>query len=867
MTEVIATLSGDTSTYVRVYLAQEGNLIWESKPVQLAVGSPPGDITFAGDNGDVVALTDGYKVSRYDSEGLILWNWASEDQGSSVLWQRVIVNGNSIFVVGLTSSIRSYTLETVELDAVTGALVKQQAIKSSITNPDFELLVPSSGSPVAVWLEGQTVKTVRLGGNKVESVTIPDLSSQNLQIVYQGEATGSQFLVTDAQSSTAAWLSIDQATGEPKLITTISSPAASTAFAIAADRQGNGYLAVARGAETGLTIELHDQVGHVLSTDTHIESSASSAPLLQALLDVNTKRDGTVNSRLAVMKGDGSMEMWMSSGLLWSREEALAHAVDAVFVELPEQKVRRQGADIAAIENGTSPVVNFVNRLKRHIVQSRDLPAYTVSYFKHLTTGNYGSGEVSSTAAVRDSFGFRKLLVIATKSGKVIALDTSGKGQTVWTTSVAGSAEKLYLIRAIGVAPTLVVVSKLDGKTILTSLDGLTGAKDDAFKQTAGDVDHMFAIEASDDTPGAVAYLDEHSALQVFPDTVASRNAISSRAEGLSFAVVEKAEDQHRLQGLRLESDLSVTPVWNIRFSKDERIVSVVGKPQNERVSSLGRVLGNRQVLYKYLNPNMAAVLTTTKGGASPSLSVYLIDVVKGSILHEISHQAVNVDVAPNIAIAENWIVYSYYSDDTEAVKGQIINVLEAYESAKPDERFTSKQNMSSFANDERPFVLSQAYIFAQPIKAMGTTTTRNGITTKEVLMHLANGQLVAVSKRILDPRRPTKALTSEDKEEMLIPYDPIIGIHPRMALSHVNPVIGVTHIKTSSALLESTCLVVAYGLDVFFTRATPSRTFDVLSEDFSKGMLLATIVALGLGISITGPLVKSRQLKLRWYS
>ena len=62
--------------------------------------------------------------------------------------------------------------------------------------------------------------------------------------------------------------------------------------------------------------------------------------------------------------------------------------------------------------------------------------------------------------------------------------------------------------------------------------------------------------------------------------------------------------------------------------------------------------------------------------------------------------------------------------------------------------------------------------------------------------------------------------------------------------------------------MLESTTLVLAYGLDLWFTREAPSKTFDVLSEDFSKGTLLTTIFGLILGILTTKPMVCIKKYK-----
>ena len=72
--------------------------------------------------------------------------------------------------------------------------------------------------------------------------------------------------------------------------------------------------------------------------------------------------------------------------------------------------------------------------------------------------------------------------------------------------------------------------------------------------------------------------------------------------------------------------------------------------------------------------------------------------------------------------------------------------------------------------------------------------------------------------------------------------------------------------IMTSPALLESTSLVFAYGLDLFFTRVAPSNTFDVLSESFNKAQLVVTVAGLALAIAVVKPIVARKRLRERWY-
>jgi hypothetical protein len=78
--------------------------------------------------------------------------------------------------------------------------------------------------------------------------------------------------------------------------------------------------------------------------------------------------------------------------------------------------------------------------------------------------------------------------------------------------------------------------------------------------------------------------------------------------------------------------------------------------------------------------------------------------------------------------------------------------------------------------------------------------------------------------------------------------------------------VTNVRRIVTAPALLESTSLIFAYGLDMFLTRVAPSNTFDVLSENFNKAQLVFTVSGLLVAILITKPMVQRKKLNEKWY-
>ena len=66
------------------------------------------------------------------------------------------------------------------------------------------------------------------------------------------------------------------------------------------------------------------------------------------------------------------------------------------------------------------------------------------------------------------------------------------------------------------------------------------------------------------------------------------------------------------------------------------------------------------------------------------------------------------------------------------------------------------------------------------------------------------------------------------------------------MALNYNQTVESIRSIVSTSSALESQSLVFAFGgPDLFFTRTSPSRGFDLLPDSFSK--VLVSLVTVGL--------------------
>jgi len=160
--------------------------------------------------------------------------------------------------------------------------------------------------------------------------------------------------------------------------------------------------------------------------------------------------------------------------------------------------------------------------------------------------------------------------------------------------------------------------------------------------------------------------------------------------------------------------------------------------------------------------------------------------------------------------------------------------------------------------------VLGQSYYLSPSLKTIGVTQTARGITQKQVLLGTTNEQVISLDKRWLDPRRPTKP-TTVDRDEGLLPYSENLPIFPQSYLSTDKQIARLKKIISSPASLESSSLVFAFGLDIFYTRTMPNKTYDLLGDEFSYGLLVVTITVLLGGALALAYLVRQKELERKW--
>lgn len=229
-----------------------------------------------------------------------------------------------------------------------------------------------------------------------------------------------------------------------------------------------------------------------------------------------------------------------------------------------------------------------------------------------------------------------------------------------------------------------------------------------------------------------------------------------------------------------------------------------------------------------------------------------------------------------NIVHSENWLTYSFYN---EKVRRTEVTSIELYEGKTQ----ANSTVWSSLGAPPLPLVERQTYIFPANIAVMKETITEKGITNKHVLCEfrktlfiffyskfaqisvgITSGHILEMSWQLLDPRRPSTN-PERAREEGLIPYIPELPIQQDAIVNYNQTIERLKGIHTAPSGLESTCLMIGYGLDLFVTRVAPSKTFDLLKEDFDYFLISAVLTALIVASYITKQLASRKIIKQAW--
>nr|NP_001287216.1 ER membrane protein complex subunit 1, isoform C [Drosophila melanogaster]NP_001287217.1 ER membrane protein complex subunit 1, isoform D [Drosophila melanogaster]AHN57215.1 ER membrane protein complex subunit 1, isoform C [Drosophila melanogaster]AHN57216.1 ER membrane protein complex subunit 1, isoform D [Drosophila melanogaster] len=576
--------------------------------------------------------------------------------------------------------------------------------------------------------------------------------------------------------------------------------------------------------------------------------------------DCKQKRNGEGKNCLFLFSSTSESIVAVQHGRVrWSREESLANVIDSQFVDLPladtegtlENEMKGKAGDIASA---------FLRRITTQAVQIRSL-------FLHVIGLGPPPTDTQRAGLVRDSFGLHKMLVLLTRAGKIFGIDNvSGKHHwQLHLPNVIGFAndEQMRLIvqrsaKHFPLQPLCTILGKnaVSGNGVLYRFNPITGkVAEGGLVQLDYRIKQLSLLgETEKDFLKGILLLDASNKVHVYPEHAAPL------ADGMYLYTADLKTAE--LAGYFVKyagGQLSSTHIWNARLgghNSEQQIIGVAGKNPIEHVHSQGRVLGDRSVLYKYINPNLVAFVTQAPDSTHKSvLNLYLVDVVSGSVVFTMTHRKVRAPLS--IVHSENWLAYSYFN---EKLRRTEITTIELYEGKSQ----ANSSVWSSLQAPPMPLVERQSYILPTIVEALRETITERGITNKHVLIGTASGSIVEMPWHLLDPRRPI-ASTTQGREEGAIPYIPELPLPTESHINYNQTVARLRNIYTAPSGLESTCLVVATGLDLFVTRVAPSKTFDLLKEDFDYILISIVLVALTSGSLIVKHLASRKLLKQAW--
>ncbi|KAK3715121.1 hypothetical protein LTR37_007331 [Vermiconidia calcicola] len=778
---------------------------------------------------DVVALSGGGSpaVQRLDgASGAVKWQHKFQE-GDEVY--QLSASTTEVFAILLHKTVLGYIkIRVVSLDPVNGRKTDEYTLSSEKELASAETIISvgaNSASPIVAWTDAahSVLKINIIGTKTVSSYNIEKQDGQPVEKIrihapYHANSL-SHFLV-NYQTATSHWADIyhiDHTRSITQLAYSLPNIAGQGSFSTSTSDANVYFTRITQDELITVSSASHGVLGRWTIDNLGLVSAPHEAIVpTHTVSELSVKGDSVSAIRTAVLLSTGDWVLLRDSKPVWARPEALADIRSATFATPSVLEDFQHKLDVETHRNFVGA---YLHRVKRHLEELKHLPSYMSSMPQRFISGFLGTTDEGAMAS--DSFGFHKVIVCATGNGRLMALDAGSASRVLWSR------------RAVDLDSSESWQPGLSSRADVIVLERGSGKSRQTFNATNGDP-----------LPG-------------IPDTHDLQSGL-----GVQYTLRDGVLEATRTDKANAGS------VWHFTPMADERILHLVPRPVNDPVASIGKVLGDRRVLYKYLDSNLA--LLATANDASTSAQFYVLDTITGSILHSSAHSGVDLQAPISSILSENWFAYSYTAEASDAsTKGHHLVVGEMFESLVPNDRggLNAATNFSTVQSGTDPFTLVQTYQIPEAISKMAVTQTRQGITSRQLLAVLADVEaIVGIPYNALDPRRPVnRAPTKDEQMEGLVQYEPVIEFDPKWFLNHQREVLGIENVMTNPALIESTSIVFAYGLDIFGTRLSPSFSFDILGKDFNKFQMLATVAALAVATFVVAPLVMRKQVNTRW--
>jgi hypothetical protein len=675
------------------------------------------------------------------------------------------------------------------------------------------------------------------------------------------------------------------------------------------DSEESQYEGIAHCASANLVVAAS---GGVLKA----YDSSSKSPLKSLKIDVEAKdvvsmetvsceadsvsvlvSTSKLSSELVSVSTDGT------TTTIWSTEDGLSTVSSALLLDAVHTTDLSEDEEAAVMNN-----ISLVSRLESQMEAG-------INLFAHLVT-------VSKTRNDDFGF-VKVAVLLSQKLNRIWGLPTTGptRGEIEWKldlpsdakwhTMVHGAASASAIVHGINGgthSPDVLVLSSKSDETVWSCVDGRTGEVHATGSSAASAaVAQIVPVFGGGACRQVAVLIHEDETVSVVPDDAKSMATVAKEMQksqnGFYNHVINR--ETNALDTYTLMADdnggFNLQRVAHTGFT-GEKIMQVGYPHRDEVIQSPSSLLGDDSILLKYLNPHIAVIITmsdTTQDkadplaaalslksttakrkplGATPSgdttseplagedepnLFVNIVDTVSGRILHRVSHANAAPDSKIPTLITENWIIYAFFNAKSRRTEMGVLTLYEGMIDKTGLTAFTSPEQALSFSSldprESKPVVLSKTYAIVKPITALGVTSTRAGISTRQILVASADDRITAVGRHLLEPRRPTGKVKETEKAEGLYQYSPLVPLVSMSSPSYNQTVQDVSTIVSSPTALESQSLILAFGgPDVFFSRVSPSKGFDLLPETFNRPLLSIVVAAL-VGVVIV---VRNRSQK-----
>ena len=408
--------------------------------------------------------------------------------------------------------------------------------------------------------------------------------------------------------------------------------------------------------------------------------------------------------QLIVKSEDGSLVSVTPLGnIMWQREEALAAITTVKLID--NDRFDDDGTFSDEHVNEQHVLEMFLKRVKHHGSQLHML-------LQKIKIGKVGLGSLllGDPDSSYDDFGMRKVIVALTKSGSLYGLDNKS-GKTLWQIMTYCKEESsIYLQRDtthFGFDPIASLVCKANSNRLI-KFNPLNGNVLEEPLEVKGQIQRSILLHhATEDHIRPILLLTEGQNHVLEPKTAGkSLQHISGKMFVANIDANNEGIHGHRIT-VNDDGSLAMVPVWSFT-SAGAKIMHLLPKPTEEIVHSQGRVMADRSVLFKYINPNLAFVMAEGQDASSKSfVNLYLLDLVTGRVIFSANHKRVQGPY--HVVHSENWVVYTYYNEKSRRAE---LGSLELFE-GKTQSNATV---FSSLHSTISPLVERQSYILGKSL-------------------------------------------------------------------------------------------------------------------------------------------------------